>query len=120
MRLFGRRWAVATDDAPLLAAPTAAFQLGWAACLAGALALGVRAEAGCAAGVYAPYLAALGGLLACALVGAAASVWLTAEGLKGRRRRGEGLCVDWRSAAAGEEGSRRSNNQQKKNIRLHP
>jgi hypothetical protein len=83
MRLFGRRWAVASDDAPLFAAPVAAFQAVWAALLGAALGAAVASPGGCAPAEYRPYVVALGGLLATAAVCAALAAWLTVEGLKG-------------------------------------
>lgn len=93
MYLFGRRWAVATDDAPLFAAPLAAFQALWAALLGAALGATLASPGGCGPAEYAPYVVALGGLLACAGVCALLAAWCTVEGLKGegeRRGKGEG------------------------------
>jgi len=86
-----------TDDIPLLAFPVACFQLLWAAALAAAV--GVAASRwpseeersssfgsgfSCEAAVATPFMAALGGLLATAVVAGALAAWATWEGLKGK------------------------------------
>ena len=90
MRLFGRRWAMGTDDVPLLAFPVACFQLLWAAALAAAVGVAaarwpreMRRESLCEASVAIPFMAALGGLLASAVLAGALAAWATWEGLKG-------------------------------------
>lgn len=106
MRLFGRRWAMGTDDVPLLAFPVALFQLLWASALAAAVAVAARrwhtdiggggsgsgssrrgAAGTCEPSVAVPYMAALGGLLSTAIVAAALALWSTWEGLKGEERK---------------------------------
>lgn len=91
MRLFGRRWAMGTDDVPLLAFPVACFQVLWAAALAAAVGVAAarwpsEARSGggpCEASVATPFMAALGGLLAAAVLAGALAAWATWEGLKG-------------------------------------
>ena len=105
MRLFGRRWAMGTDDVPLLALPVACFQLLWAAALAAAVGVAAarwprngQGDGGgggylCEASVATPFMAAMGGLLAAAVLAAGLAAWATWEGLKGMdlRMKGNGF-----------------------------
>ena len=93
-----------TDDVPLLAFPVACFQLLWAAALAAAVGVAAarwpseeqRGSSGsgfsCEASVATPFMAALGGLLATAVVAGALAAWATWEGLKGEEKKRD----DWK------------------------
>ena len=90
LRLFGRRWALASDDVPLIAAPVALFHAAWTACLGAGVALTAAWPPAC--GGRAAALAALGGLLGTAALTTGLAGWLTVEGLKGgRRKKGRGF-----------------------------
>lgn len=81
LRLFGRRWALASDDVPLITAPIAIFHAAWTACLGVGVALTAAWPPACGGRGHA--LVALGGLLATAAVTTGLAGWLTVEGLKG-------------------------------------
>lgn len=82
-----------TDDVPLLAFPVACFQFLWAAALAAAVGVAAtrwpseerRGGGPCEASVATPFMAALGGLLAAAVLAGALAAWATWEGLKGEK-----------------------------------
>ena len=76
-----RRWHVAADDVPLVAAPAAMFHLVWCAVLGAGLWL-LRRPAGCQQEGE-QLLALLRGLIACFAAAAVLELAMAAEGLKG-------------------------------------
>ena len=78
--MAGRRWRLAADDIPLLAAPAALLHLLWCAVLGAGLWL-LRRPAHCREGGN--YLVALRALLGCYAGAALVELAMVAEGLRG-------------------------------------
>ena len=81
--VLNRRWHIAADDVPLLAAPAALFHLLWCGVLGAGLWL-LRRPADCREGDQ--YLLFVKALLVCFAAAALVELAMVAEGLKGARR----------------------------------
>lgn len=78
--LFGRRWALAADDIPVLAFPAAVFHGLWFIFLVVAFSA-IQKPSACAKAP--PYEACIVGLFVCFFLSCVIEGWLVREGLKG-------------------------------------
>ena len=80
LKMFGRRWALAADDVPVLAFPAALFHLIWFIFLVVAFSA-ISKPSSCAK--TASYEACIIGLFICFLLSACLESWLAIEGMRG-------------------------------------
>lgn len=80
LQMFGRRWALAADDVPVLAVPTAIFHLIWFIFLVVAFSA-ISKPSSCAD--TPSYEACIIGLFICFFLSAILEGWLAVEGMKG-------------------------------------
>ena len=80
LQMFGRRWAIAADDVPVLAFPAALFHLIWFIFLVVAFSA-ISKPSSCAN--TASYEACIIGLFICFFLSACLESWLAVEGMRG-------------------------------------